>query len=155
MTKINEITPASLEERVQQFAQTLLLFRKMQDKTESEFLASLGSLSMQELNVLNIIGDNEPCIMSDIAKQAALSLSSVTVIVDKLVKAKLVTRIRKEEDRRVVYGALTTEGKKIHQIQISHMHDVIRRLLTLLSDAEQQVFLQLFEKMTLPARLKS
>ncbi|MHB1947341.1 MAG: MarR family winged helix-turn-helix transcriptional regulator [Gammaproteobacteria bacterium] len=137
-----------LESRVEKLAQYMLLLRKMQDKTGAEFLASLGGLSMQEVNVLNIIGDFEPCIMSDIAKHAALSLSSVTVIVDKLVKANLVVRIRSEQDRRIVHGSLTADGKKIYQIQIQHMHEVLRKLLSSLSIEEQENFLKIFQKIT-------
>lgn len=138
----------SLEQRVQKLAQYMLLLRKMQDQSGADFLASLGGLSMQEVNVLNIIGDSEPCIMSDIAKRAALSLSSVTVIVDKLVKADLVQRVRSEEDRRIVRGSLTSEGKKIYLIQIQHMHDVLRKLLNPLSVEEQENFIEIFQKIT-------
>lgn len=138
----------TLDDRVQELAKYLVLIRKMQDKTGSELLTSLGNLSMQELNVINIIGDNEPCIMSEIAKQVSLSLSSVTGIVDKLVKAKLVKRIRSEEDRRIVRGSLTQEGRKIYQIQIEHMQAVLRAILNKLSVAEQENFLTLFQKIT-------
>lgn len=138
----------TIEQRVQQLAQYLLLLRKMQDATGAEHLKSLGGLSMQELNVLNIIGDTEPAIMSDIAKQSALSLSSVTVIVDKLVKKKLVQRIRSDEDRRIVRGSLTPEGKKIYHKQIEHMHAVLRKILNLLSVEEQENFLKIFQKIT-------
>ncbi len=138
----------SLEGRVQLFAKYLLLLRKIQDKNSAEFLASLGSLSLQELNVLNAIGDNEPCIMSDIAKQVSLSLSSVTVIVEKLVKSKLAKRLRNEEDRRVVHGSLTAEGKKIYQRQIEHINEVIHTLFGMLTVQEQEGILKIFRKFT-------
>lgn len=137
-----------MNKKVQQFTQYLLLLRKLQDRESAEFLKSLGNLSLQELNVLNAIGDNEPCIMSDIAKQVSLSLSSVTVIVDKLVKAKLVKRIRNEEDRRVVHGSLTAEGKKIYQRQIEHVHDVVGKMFMVLTAEEQESLLKIFEKFT-------
>lgn len=137
-----------IEQHVQELAKYLLLLRKIQDKSQADFLASLSSLSMQELNVLNIIGDNEPCIMSDIAKTAVLSLSSVTGIVDKLVKSKLVKRIRSEHDRRIVQGVLTADGKKIYEIQIKHMHEVLHRILSLLNENEQRVFIGIFQKIT-------
>jgi DNA-binding MarR family transcriptional regulator len=136
------------QQRVQQFTQYLLLLRKMQDKQSATFLKSLGNLSMQELNVLNAIGDFDACIMSDIAKQTSLSLSSITVIVDKLVRAKLAKRIRKEDDRRVVYGALTAEGRKIYQLQIEHVHEVINKLFTALTTEEQESLLKIFLKFT-------
>lgn len=139
----------TLDERVQELSRYLLLLRKMQDKSGGELLSSLGNLSMQELNVINIIGDNDPSTMSDIAKNASLSLSSVTGIVDKLVKAKLVKRIRSEEDRRIVQGSLTPEGKQIYQNQIEHMHQVLRAILNMLTDEEQEHFLKLFHKIAL------
>ncbi len=136
------------EEHVQQLAQYLLLLRKVQDKSGAELLESLGGLSMQELTVLNIIGDREPCIMRDIAKHASLSLSSVTVIVDKLVKGKLVKRVRSEEDRRIVHGSLTSEGRRIYQIQIAHLYASIRKMLDVLTPDEQKSLLNIFQKIT-------
>lgn len=147
--KLPKTKSDGLEGRVQQFGQYLLLIRKIQDKTDAEFLASLGKLSMQELQILNIIGDSEPCIMSDIAKQAALSFSSITVIVEKLVKGKLALRLRNEDDRRIVYGSLTPEGRKIYQIQIEHMHDICRKLMEALTVEEQENLLHIFKKITL------
>jgi DNA-binding MarR family transcriptional regulator len=146
-TMTNKIKP-NLEERIQQLAQCFLALRKMQDKTGAEFIASLGNLSMQELGVINIIGDNEPCIMSEIAKQASLSLSSITVIMDKLVKAKLVKRVRSDEDRRIVQGALTPKGHDIYKVQIAHMHEIVRKMLNPLSVEEQESLLSIFCKLT-------
>lgn len=137
---------STFDQRIERFADYLLLLRKMQDKKDSEFIASIGSLSLQELNVLNIIGDNEPCIMRDIAKQALLSLSSITVIVDKLVKAKLATRLRNDEDRRIVHASLTASGRKIYHAQIEHVHKVLRRLLEGLSTEEQENLLKILQK---------
>lgn len=142
-TKDHDMT---LDQRIQSFAQYLLLLRKIQDKKGSEFLASIGKLSLQELNILNIIGDNEPCIMRDVAKQALLSLSSITVIIDKLVKAKLAVRLRNDEDRRIVYASLTPEGRKIYLTQIQHVHAVIRRMLEGLTTEEQEGLLKILQK---------
>lgn len=149
MLKIKEENGSNqlLEQRTQNVAQLLLGFRNMQDKKSTEFLKSLGNLSMQELNVLNVIGDHEPCIMSEVAKLASLSMSSISVIVDKLVKRKLVKRVRSSNDRRIVNGVLTTEGKRIHQIQIGHLHDVIRKMLNALTADEQELLMGMFQKM--------
>lgn len=138
----------TIESRVQELAKYMLLLRKVQDQSAADLLSSLSGLSMQEVNVINIIGDNQPCIMSEIAKQASLSLSSVTGIVDKLVKAKLVKRVRSEEDRRIVRGSLTSEGEQIYQLQIKHMHGVLQKILSMLSDEEQETFVNIFKKIT-------
>lgn len=143
-----------LDERVAHLARYLLALRKIQDKSAAMFLASLGGLNIQQLNILNIIGDNEPCTMSAIAKQSSLSLSSITLLVDKLVKAKLVNRSASLEDRRIVYAHLSEEGKKIYQVQIKHVHTVIRMMLAALTSTEQENLIKIFKKLTQGIEIK-
>jgi DNA-binding MarR family transcriptional regulator len=138
----------NLAERTKALAQSLLLLRKIQNKTEATFIKNLGNLNMQELNVLNTIGDQPGCTMSAIAKNLSLSLSSITVIVEKLVKNGLVTRIRSEEDRRIVYGRLTTAGDKIYQIQIEHLYKTLTKVLEKLSNNEQNNLINVMQKLT-------
>lgn len=141
----NESSP-ELEERVKKMAQYMLALRQIQNKTQAEFISSLGSLSLQQLNVLNIVGDTQPCTMSDIAKRASLSLSSITLIMDKLVKAKLVVRTRTSEDRRIVFAKLSPEGEQIYHLQIEHIHTIVRNILGVLTNDEQRTFIDIFQK---------
>lgn len=139
----------SIDEKVKQMTSYMLAFRRMQDKSETEFLASLGNLNLPQLNVLNIIGDSEPTTMGDIAKRASLSLSSVTLIVDKLTRNKLVVRTRSKDDRRIVYAKLSPEGQKLYQIQIEHMQVVGRKMFAVLNQEEQEMLLSILKKLTL------
>ena len=139
----------TIHERVKKMTSYMLALRRMQDKSKADFLSSLGGLNLPQLNVLNIIGDNEPCTMGDIAKRAALSLSSVTLIVDKLARSKLVLRIRSKTDRRIVYAKLAPEGQQLYQIQIEHLHVVGNKMLSSLSDEEQDMLLQILHKLTM------
>lgn len=148
MTEAIANTCSPLEKRTQQLAHYFLLLRRLQDRTDADFIASLGNLNMQQLNVLNVIGDSATCTMGEIATRVSLSLSSVTVIVNKLVKLGLVKRLRDRKDRRIVFGSLTTEGKDIYAVQIKHMNEMIHKMLTALSDNEQAGLLHAFHKIT-------
>lgn len=132
------------ESRVAELTGLMLNLRRSQNEAEALFLQALGGLSLPQLNVLNSIGDQAPCTMTQVADQAALSLSSITLIVDKLVAMKLVKRTRSESDRRVVYAELTEDGKKIYNAQIAHIHEVMRTILRTLDDNEQAQFLNFF-----------
>lgn len=138
-----------INERVTQLAGSLIALRRLQDEADMAFLSSVGGLSIQQLNILNIVGDREPCTMSEIAKQARLSLSSITAVVDKMVKIKLVDRYRSEEDRRIVYAKLTDEGKRIYEIQIQHIHAVVRKLLQTLKNEEQSQLINIIQKLVI------
>ena len=140
----------SLDDRVKKLTNYLLAFRQLQDQSDTVFLASLGGLNLPQLNVLNIIGDTEACTMGEIAKRVTLSLSSVTLIVDKLVKLKLIARVRGKTDRRIVYAKLTPEGQKIYQVQIEHLQLLGNKLLSALTSPEQDTLLQLLHKLTTP-----
>jgi MarR family 2-MHQ and catechol resistance regulon transcriptional repressor len=140
----------NLDDRVKKMTAYLLAFRNLQDQSDTAFLASLGGLNLPQLNVLNAIGDNELCTMGEIAKRVVLSLSSVTLIVDKLVKLKLVLRVRGKTDRRIVYAKLTAEGEKIHQVQIEHLQLVGNKMLSALTAEEQDMLLSLLHKLTTP-----
>jgi DNA-binding MarR family transcriptional regulator len=147
MNKNKSVTDL-IHARVNKLADLLLRLRKVQNQAEAAFIATLGNLNLQELNVLNCIGDHGSSIMSEIAKQLSLSLSSITVIVDKLVKLNLVSRIRSEDDRRIVYGSLTPEGEKIYQLQIDHLHEVLKNVLAPLTNQEQENLIQIIQKLT-------
>src|SRR5215475_6936405 len=59
-------------------------------------------LNMQELRVVEFIGNEGPKMMRELAEYLALAVNSVTSIVDGLEHKGLVRRQRSEEDRRVV-----------------------------------------------------
>ncbi len=138
------LTKDAFESRVAELSGLMLSMRRSQNEAEALFLQSLGGLSLPQLNVLNSIGDQAPCTMTQVADQASLSLSSITLIVDKLVAMKLVSRIRSENDRRVVYADLTEDGRKIYNAQIAHIHEVMRTILRTLDENEQAQFLNFF-----------
>ncbi len=138
----------NLTEKAKQMTAHLLTLRRLQDKSEEDFIASLGGLTLPQIKILNIIGDSEPCTMGEIAKKTSLSLSSITLIVDKLVKQKLITRLRSDEDRRIVYAKLAPEGKRIYQVQIERYNLVGHMLLSTLNEQEQDMFINILKKMT-------
>lgn len=146
MTEVVVEMKHQVEERAQELTRLMLNLRRSQNEAEAMFLQSLGSLSLPQLTVLNSIGDQQPCTMTQVAEQASLSLSSITLIVDKLVQMNLVERQRSEEDRRVVYAHLTAEGTKIYSAQVEHINGTMHKILQTLNDAEQAQFIDFFTR---------
>ncbi len=79
--------------------------------TEHQSVAPGPMLSGSQRTVLRALVNNGPCQVSEVAGHLGVTLSAATGLVDRLVKAKLVTRERDQKDRRVVWVKVTPEGE--------------------------------------------
>ena len=73
-----------------------------------------ADLSMQELRVVEFLGDVGPTRMKELAEYMLLAVNSVTSLVDKLETQGLVQRERSDDDRRVVFVKLTDLGREAY-----------------------------------------
>jgi MarR family transcriptional regulator, 2-MHQ and catechol-resistance regulon repressor len=70
-------------------------------------------LNSTEFSVLELLYHKGDQPIQVIGKKVLISSGSITYVVDKLVEKKYVRRIGCPEDRRVIYAALTSEGKAL------------------------------------------
>lgn len=103
-------------------------------------------LSMQELRVVEFLGDEGAKMMRELAELLLLAVNSVTTIVDNLEKKGMVRRQRPEEDRRVVLVELTERGKKTFEVAAQERKQFYRSMLGSLTEEEQEILLVLFRK---------
>jgi DNA-binding MarR family transcriptional regulator len=83
--------------------------------------------------------------ISDIARWLRRSTNSVSMIVDRMVKAGLVRRVRDKSDRRVVWLLLTSKGENILELASPACWETINELLSPLSYEDRRTFVSLFE----------
>ena len=83
--------------------------------------------------------------ISDIANWLKRSTNSVSMIVDRMVKAGLVKRVRDKKDRRVVYTVITSKGENIVEAASPACWETIKELLSPLSDEDKRAFVSLLE----------
>jgi len=83
--------------------------------------------------------------MTDIAKWLRRSTNSISMIVDRMVKAGLVTRKRDRSDRRVVYVVITSKGENIIELASPACWETIKELLSPLSHEDRHTFVNLLE----------
>ena len=88
-------------------------------------------LTINEMHLIESVGKgkNKQRTISEIAEDLGITLPSVTVGINKLMKKGYVEKIRSEEDARIVYVSLTRMGKKI---------DSVHRYFRDMSEEEQQ-----------------
>src|ERR1700722_8550761 len=75
-----------------------------------------GELSMQELRIIEFLGNEGPHMMRELADFLKVAVNSVTTIVDGLEKKSFVHRNRSDQDRRVIRVELTADGRGVYQV---------------------------------------
>ncbi len=109
-------------------------------------------LNMQELRVVEFLGNGGPRMMRELAEYLTVAVNSVTSIVDHLEAKGLVHRQRSEEDRRVIRVELTESGREIYQSAVEVNLRLFRSMLGALTEDEQEIFMVLFRKIARAGR---
>jgi MarR family 2-MHQ and catechol resistance regulon transcriptional repressor len=111
-----------------------------------------AELNMQELRVVEFLGNEGPRMMRELAEHLAVAVNSMTSIVDSLEKKGLVQRHRSEEDRRVIRVELTDPGREVYQSLVEVNQRLFRSMLGALTQDEQEIFMVLFRKIARAGR---
>lgn len=81
-------------------------------------LTSEHHIGLSEFEVLDLIAEidvpSSPCRMKDLGSVSPMTQSALSRIVDRLVKAGLVTRDSCADDRRALLVRLTDKGRALH-----------------------------------------
>jgi DNA-binding MarR family transcriptional regulator len=85
----------------------------------------------------------EPARVTDIAQWLERSTNSISMIVDRMVKAGLVKRTRSKSDRRVVYVSFTSKGENALKPSTRAMFETLREHMSPLSQKDKSTLLSL------------
>jgi DNA-binding MarR family transcriptional regulator len=105
-------------------------------------------LSKSHVYLLADIRRRGECTVTDIANHLEITLSAVTSLVDKLCSADMVTRIRSEDDRRVVFLKLTEKGEKVLGIIEENKNTLMKKVFSDITAEEFNSFFGTIEKIT-------
>jgi DNA-binding MarR family transcriptional regulator len=83
--------------------------------------------------------------ITDIARWSSRSPNSVSMIVDRMVKAGLVRRVRDKRDRRVVFVSLAPKGEKAVGPATTEGLEFIQNIMSPLSNDDLQTLIRLLE----------
>lgn len=99
-------------------------------------------LSIKEMHTIEAIGMYREHTTSEVAKKTYVTVGTLTVSINNLVKKGYVERIRSEEDRRVVKLGLTKKGRLLYRLHDKFHRDMVRETLTDLSEEEAKVLVK-------------
>jgi DNA-binding MarR family transcriptional regulator len=108
----------------------------------------MGHLNRHEMEAFVQLGRKRELTMGELAENLLLSVSSATVLADKLEEKGLVVRRRSLDDRRVVRVGLTGEGSKSYDEFYQMVLKIATTVLQSLEEHEQDLLLALHRKIS-------
>jgi Transcriptional regulators len=99
-------------------------------------------ISNNDMHVIEAIGDGKPKNMSTVAKALKVTVGTLTIAINSLVKKGYVKRVRSEKDRRVVLISLLIKGKKAFAHHRDFHEKMISAMLEGLSNSETEVLVK-------------
>jgi len=112
-----------------QMYQTYTLLKKCEDQIFSEY----GLTTEQFAVLVSIEYLGEPARITDIARWLERSTNSISMIVDRMVKAGLLRRVRDKGDRRTVNTFITSKGNNALKPAARASWEVIQKIMSSLS----------------------
>jgi len=102
-------------------------------------------LTTEQFGVLTAIKSRGPLRVTDLASILERTPNSISMLIDRMVKAGLVRRTRDRKDRRVVTVSLTSKGETAVEPAIPAGWEFIHEILSPLSYDDQRAFAGMLE----------
>ena len=113
------------------------LFNEIMDiEARAIITPEFKDITNNDMHVIEAVGIGDPRNMSAVAKLLSITVGTLTIAVNNLVKKGYIDRVRSKEDRRVVLVSLTEKGKKAYQHHKRFHEEMVQSLLKGLSDQE-------------------
>lgn len=121
------------------------------EKVERKMICrgSTVRLSMAEIHLIEAVGRGKgPKTISALAQRLGITLASVTVGVNKLVKKELLQKKRSEKDGRMIYVSLTGKGRSVYRIHEDFHIRMVEYISSGLTKEEKCVMLKGIQKLS-------
>jgi DNA-binding MarR family transcriptional regulator len=129
------------------FVETFDTILRVEEKSLKH--AGNGELSISEFHTLECIagGEDQRRTVGEIADALGVTVPTVTVCVNKLVKKGYVTKTRSEKDARIAIIELTAQGRKMNRIHRFFHEQMILAIRDEFDDGELDNLLRCIRKL--------
>ena len=118
------------------------LFRDVMDLEGKAILTGeFQNITNNDMHVIEAIGIKKPKNMSSVAKELSVTVGTLTIAVNNLVKKGYVKRNRSEQDRRVVYISLTELGERAYLHHEQFHKDMVAAMIAKIPAEQMDVLM--------------
>lgn len=105
------------------------------------------NISNNDMHVIEAIGNKEPKNMSQIAKQMKVTVGTLTIAMNNLVKKGYVIRTKSQADRRVVLISLSTLGLKAYEKHAEFHENMVEAVISEMNQEEIEILVNSLVKL--------
>jgi DNA-binding MarR family transcriptional regulator len=119
------------------------LFNDIMDIEQKALITEeFKDITSNDMHIIDAIGLGEPRNMSAVAKTMSVTVGTLTIAINSLVKKNYVDRVRSEEDRRVVLLSLSEKGKVAYRHHQKFHDDMIKATVKGLNKEETAILVK-------------
>jgi len=104
-------------------------------------MSQFKDVSIKEMHTIDAIGMYQEHTTSEVAKKLGITVGTLTVSVNNLVRKGYVNRVRSETDRRVVQLALTKKGRLLYRLHDKFHRDMVKETINEMGEKESEVLM--------------
>ena len=124
------------------------LFKEIMGIEEKALITSeYKDISVNDMHVIEAIGIDEKKNMSAVARELSVTVGTVTIAINNLVKKGYVKRVRSEKDRRIVLVSLSEKGEKAYNHHRMFHDRMVLAVLEGLGKEETEVLVKALENL--------
>lgn len=114
------------------------------NKIEERFLTTgeFKDLTVNDMHVIHAIGMNRQQNMSSLAKVVGVTVGTLTIGMNALVRKGYVNRVRSEKDKRVVLISLTEKGVLAYQRHEAFHRKIIEAIQSSLNEEQCKILIE-------------
>lgn len=145
--KIHENEVAVEDQQLHRLETSLIELRDVFRKHQA-FIKDKYRISALEMDIIQFVALEGRKKMKEIGEAFNVKLSTLTSIVDKIERQKLVKRVNSKIDRRAVYLDLTPKGKRLYEKYTHYIHVMALLMKRTIEDDHFGIFVEELEKVT-------
>jgi DNA-binding MarR family transcriptional regulator len=104
---------------------------------EAVITEEFKDISNNDMHIIEAIGKNDAKNMSSVAKAMGVTVGTLTIAINNLVKKGYVVRHRSDRDRRVVLVSLTEKGERAYDHHKQFHDDMVRATVEGLNEEDK------------------
>ena len=108
---------------------------------------AFNNVSITEVHTVEAVGLHTKKTMSEVARELNITVGTLTVAINNLVKKGYVERYKSEDDRRLVKVGLTKKGRLLYRVHAQFHLDMVNSCTDDFSSQELEILEKALEKL--------